>query len=191
MVKAFAESKGFTVQWARRQRAKNTGEWQSFLAERSADGTPVQGVAASSVAVLRAPLSELERAQYSKEAAWSTYTKALKLAQEFTGTDLAARAALNRAVREAQRAYEQAADYEKEQAIEAVRWVAIGKVEGIRSAFGQLGEVVQNLRTTIAGAMPAEMRPAFYQAFDASRPAWNEGVRRVDDYIQTLLPCPV
>lgn len=190
MVKAFAEANGYTVQWARRQRAKNTGEWQSFLAERARGGTPVQGVAAS-VAVLRSPATELERAQYSKEAAWQTYTNALKLAQEYRGNDLAARAALNRAVREGQRAYEGAADYEKQQAIEAVRWVPIGKVEGIRSTFGQLGDVVQNLRTTIAGAMPAEMRPAFYKAFDASRPAWNEGVRRVDDYIQTLLPCPV
>lgn len=189
MVKAFAEANGYTVQWARRQRARNTGEWQSFLAARSSGGTPVVGAAA--VGVLREPLTELERAVMSKEGAWQTYTHAMKLAQDFSGSDISARAAVNRALREAQKAYQDAADYEKKQAIEALRWVPIGKVEGIRTACGQLAEVVQNLRTTVAGSMPAEMRPAFYKAFDASRPAWNAGVKIIDDYILTLLPCPV
>lgn len=187
LVRAYAEAHGHTVQWARRERKKETAGWQSFLASRAAGGAPV----AAAVNVLRTPMTELERAEFSKDAAWTTLQQALAAAQGYKGGDYATMSALNRAVREARATYEAAAKYEKQQSIEAMRWVPIGKVEGIRSALPQLSEVVQNWRTTIAGRLPAEMRPAFYRAFDESRPAWNEGVRRVDDYIQTLLPCPV
>lgn len=187
MVKAYAEANGFTVQWARRQRAQNTGGWQSFLAAR-AGGLRAYG---QQPAAAQEPLDELDRARYSKDAAWQTLQQATATAASYKGGDVATMAALNRAMREARRTYEDAAKYEKAQAIEAVRWVPIGKVEQLKTALPRLSEVVQNFRTTIAGQMPAEMRPAFYKAFDACRPAWNEGVRRVDDYIKTLLPARI
>lgn len=187
LVKAYAKAHGHTVQWARRERKNETTAWKSFLASRCTGGAPVS----AAVNIPREPMSELERAEYSKNAAWATLQQALAAAQAYQSGDVATMSALNRAVREARATYEAAAKYEKNQAIEAMRWVPIGKVEGIRSALPQLSEVVQNFRTTIAGRLPAEMRPAFYRAFDESRPAWNEGVRRVDAYIVNLLPAPV
>lgn len=188
LIKAYAAAHGCTVQWARRERKKNSQAWQGFLAERR--GSSVNNAQpADSVAFMpKQNIEELERARLSKESAWQALQQATTIAQSYAGEDVATLAALNRAVREARKTYEDASKYEKAQAIEARRWVPISKVEGMRCALPQLTEVVQNFRTAIAGKMPAEMRPAFYAAFDACRPAWNEGIRRVDDYITTLLP---
>jgi len=96
--------------------------------------------------------------------------------------------ALNRAAKEAREVYERACKHAAAAQVEAQQWVSVSSVASIRSAMQQLEDVVQNWETTLAGELPDSMRPAFHKAFQASRPAWNQGVRALDAYIQTLLP---
>lgn len=91
-------------------------------------------------------------------------------------------------MKEARATYEAACKHETALALEAQRYIPISRVAEIRAVLPQLTDVVQNLRTNIAGRLPDEMRPAFYAAFDAVRPAWNAGIDRVDAVLQALLP---
>lgn len=181
-VRAFAEYLGKSVQWARKLKRENSKEWREFSAP------PVQ---APAPVVYRAHGADddLSRALEAKERAWQLFCRAGDAAASCDG-DLVQQVALNRAAKEARDAYEKACKHAAACQIEAQRWVSIERVAAIRDALGQLADVVQNWETTLAGALPDDMRPAFHDAFQRGKPAWNEGVKKMDDYIQTLLPVP-
>ena len=180
-MQAFAKHLGKSVQWARKLKRENSKEWQEFC----------QPASAPRVEVVRAHGADddLSRALDAKERAWMLFTRAADAAAACDG-DMVQQVALNRAAKEAREVYERACKHAAACQIEAQRWVSISQVSAIRDALGQLADVVQNWETTLAGALPDDMRPAFHDAFQRSKPAWNGGVKKVDDYIQTLLPVP-
>ena len=182
-VQAFAAHLGKSVQWARKLKRENSQEWQEFIAVAPVKPEPVP--------VLRAHGADddLSRALDAKERAWMLFIRAADAAAACDG-DMVQQVALNRAAKEAREVYERACKHAAACQIEAQRWVSISQVSAIRDALGQLADVVQNWETTLAGALPDDMRPAFHDAFQRSKPAWNGGVKKVDDYIQTLLPVP-
>ena len=182
-VQAFAAHLGKSVPWARKLKRENSKEWQEFIAPAPVKPEPVP--------VLRAHGADddLSRALDAKERAWMLFTRAADAAAACDG-DMVQQVALNRAAKEAREVYERACKHAAACQIEAQRWVSISQVSAIRDALGQLADVVQNWETTLAGALPDDMRPAFHDAFQRSKPAWNGGVKKVDDYIQTLLPVP-
>lgn len=182
-VRAFAERMGCSVQWARKLKRENSKAWQEFCKP------PV--VKPERVEVFRAHGADddLTRALDAKERAWMLFTRAADAAAACDG-DMVQQVALNRAAKEAREVYERACKHAAACQIEAQRWVSIDRVSAIRDALGQLADVVQNWETTLAGALPDEMRPAFHDAFQRGKPAWNSGVQQVDAYIQTLLPVP-
>lgn len=184
-VRRFAEHIGKSLQWARKLKRENAVEWQEFC--KPAAAAPV----VRQVEVLRADSAQddLERAKEAKEMAWRLLCRAAAAAEQHDG-DLTQQVALNRATREAREVYEKACKHAEKAHVTAQRWVSIETVAAIRDAMGQLADVLQNWETTMAGALPDEMRPAFHDAFQKGRPAWNAGVRKVDDYIQSLLPVP-
>ena len=184
MVRAFAEHLGKSVQWARKLKRENAKEWQVFSA-RKAEAPVVP----PPVEVVRAPADDLQRAVDAKERAWQMFCRAAEAAEKGSEV-LVEQVALNRAAKEAREVYEKACKHAAAALVEAQQWVSIERVASIRAAMRQLEEVVQNWETTLAGAMPDSMRPAFHKAFQESRPAWNQGVRALDSYIQTLLPVP-
>lgn len=183
-VKAFAEKIGKSVQWARKLKRENAKEWQEFCAAATA---PPQ----DPVPVLRQHGAEddLARALEAKENAWRLFNRSANAAAQCDG-DLVQQVALNRAAKEARDMYEKSCKHAAAAQIEAQRWVSIDRVAAIRDALRQLADVVQNWETTLAGALPDEMRPAFHDAFQKSKPAWNSGVQKVEGYIQALLPVP-
>ncbi len=197
MVQAFAKHMGCSVQWARKLKRDGNPEWLAFT---KADATPAPGTGARAASTTRgtgaatspasSAQSDLERALDAKERAWSLFCAASDNATEGAGLDLSQRVALARAVKEARDAYEKACKHAAAAQIEAQRWVSLERVAAIRDAMGQLGDVVQNWETTLAGFLPDEMRPAFHDAFQRAKPAWNAGVQSMDAYIQTLLPVP-
>lgn len=180
-MQAFAKHLGKSVQWARKLKRENSKEWQEFC----------KPACAPRVEVVRAHGADddLSRALDAKERAWMLFTRAADAAAACDG-DMVQQVALNRAAKEAREVYERACKHAAACQIEAQRWVSISQVSAIRDALGQLADVVQNWETTLAGALPDDMRPAFHDAFQRSKPAWNGGVKKVDDYIQTLLPVP-
>ncbi len=179
-VQAFARHLGKSVQWARKLKRENSKEWQEFCAPPVA---VVQRPVASSAQ------DDLGRAVEAKERAWQLFCRAADAAAACDG-DMVQQVALNRAAKEARELYERSCKQAEAAQITAQRWVSIEKVAAIRDALGQLADVVQNWETTLAGALPDEMRPAFHDAFTRGRPAWNRGVQAVENYIQTLLPVP-
>lgn len=180
-VLAFAESLGVSPQWARKLKRENSKEWQEFIAAPPVKPEPVVVLRSSSAS------DDLARAKEAQERAWVLFCRAADAAERHDG-DMVQQVALNRAAKEAREVYEKACKHAARQQIEAQRWVSIERVAAIRDAMSQLADVVQNWETVLAGALPDEMRPAFHDAFQKSQPAWNSGVRKVDDYIQTLLP---
>ncbi len=182
-VQAFAAHLGKSVQWARKLKRENSKEWQEFITPAPVKPEPVP--------VLRehGADDDLSRALDAKERAWMLFTRAADAAAACDG-DMVQQVALNRAAKEAREVYERACKHAAACQIEAQRWVSISQVSAIRDALGQLADVVQNWETTLAGALPDDMRPAFHDAFQRSKPAWNGGIKKVDDYIQTLLPVP-
>lgn len=180
-VKAFAEKIGKSIQWARKLKRENSVEWQEFCkptVEVRSEPEVLRSTSAS---------DDLARAKEAQERAWVLFCRAADAAERHDG-DMVQQVALNRAAKEAREVYERACKHAARQQIEAQRWVSIERVAAIRDAMSQLADVVQNWETVLAGALPDEMRPAFHDAFQKSQPAWNSGVRKVDDYIQTLLP---
>lgn len=182
-VQAFARHLGKSVQWARKLKRENSKEWQEFSKPAPAPAPRVEVVRAHGAD------DDLSRALEAKERAWMLFTRAADAAAACDG-DMVQQVALNRAAKEAREVYERACKHAAACQIEAQRWVSVGRVSAIREALGQLADVVQNWETTLAGALPDDMRPAFHDAFQRSKPAWNGGVKKVDDYIQTLLPVP-
>ena len=181
MVRAFAEHLGRSLQWARKLKRENSAEWQAFCARKP------EPARAAPVEVVRAPADDLQRAVEAKERAWAMYCRAAEAAERGSEV-LVEQVALNRAAKEAREVYERACKHAAAAQVEAQQWVSVSSVASIRSAMQQLEDVVQNWETTLAGELPDSMRPAFHKAFQASRPAWNQGVRALDAYIQTLLP---
>jgi hypothetical protein len=185
-VRAFAAHLGKSVQWARKLKRENAAEWQAWNARRVEVAAPPP---VKEVEVLRAPDDDLQRAVAAKERAWHMFCKAAEAAEQGSSV-LVEQVALNRAAKEAREVYEKACKHAAAALVESQQWVSIERVASIRAAMRQLEDVVQNWETTLAGALPDSMRPAFHRAFQESRPAWNQGVRALDSYIQTLLPVP-
>lgn len=181
MVRAFAEKLGKSVQWARKLKRENAPEWREFCSHRAAP--PV----VREVEVIRQPVDDLQRAIDAKERAWVMFCRASEAAEKGSEV-LVEQVALNRAAKEAREVYEKSCKHAAAALVEAQQWVSIERVASIRAAMKQLEDVVQNWETTLAGALPDSMRPAFHKAFQETRPAWNNGIKAVDSYIQTLLP---
>ena len=186
-VQAFARSIGKSVQWARKLKRENAQAWQEFCAAPKVE--EAAPVAAPSVFRASSADDDLRRAVEAKERAWQLFCRAADAAAACDG-DMVQQVALNRAAKEARELYERSCKQAEAAQITAQRWVSIERVAAIRDALGQLADVVQNWETTLAGALPDEMRPAFHDAFTRGRPAWNRGVQAVENYIQTLLPVP-
>mgnify|MGYP003299572811 CR=1 FL=1 len=181
MVKDFAEAHGITVQWARKLRKRNAPEWVTFC-------TGPKETAAEVPEGAPGPENELERAKRAMDMAWVLYERSAAAAEKGARVTVD-QIALNRAAKEARDAYDKACKQHAAAQISAGQWVSVERVAAIRSATRRL-EDVQNFQTVLAGKLPEEMRPAFHRAFESARPAWNDGVRAIDDYIQTLLPVP-
>lgn len=192
-MRAFAESIGKSVQWARKLKREGAPQWQAFLAAQvagSAEVLPqVRGGGVSAALPLPSPDEDLKRALEAKHRAWVIFDRSAAAAERGSSV-VVEQVSLNRAAKEARDAYEKACKHAAAAAQAAGQWVGIDRVAAIRSAIRQLEDVVQNWETSLAGQLPDDMRPRFHEAFAASRPAWNKGVRRVDEYISTLLPMP-
>lgn len=193
LVKKYAAEHHCSVQWARRMRARKSPEWVSFCAGRKVEAVrpPKKRVpeVKAEVPPTSGELSDLARAELVKGQSWSMLQAAVEAATA-TDVDPIDRVALNRAVLQARKQYEDACKHEKQLAIEARRWVSLADVAAIVGALGRLSEVLATWEVVLSGYMPEEMRPAFADAYERAMPTWNEGIASLDDYIQAHLPVP-
>ena len=181
LAREFARRFGCTVQWARKLEKKgNDPRFEDFRRSwRLAEPVRVTE---------REPGSELERARRAKQIAWAMLERAGQ-ASLADGADAAAQAALNRAWLLARDAYAKAERHAHDMEVQARLWVSVNDVNAIRSALQTLSEHVRSWRQCIAGRLVDRHRDEFYRAFDESMDDWNEGLRKVDVYIESLLPC--
>lgn len=188
-VRAFALHIGKSVQWARKLKREDSPEWQAYLARQASGADPAPPAETPAPASMHSPMDDLRRALEAKDRAWVIFDKAAKAAENGSKV-LVEQVALNRAAKEARDAYEKACKHAAQAQQEAQQWVSVDRVASIRAALRQLEDVVQNWETTLAGLLPDDVRPKFHEAFTAAKPAWNQGVKTVNDYINTLLPVP-
>ncbi|MBQ7023032.1 MAG: hypothetical protein IJN29_05585 [Akkermansia sp.] len=193
LVKKYAAEHHCSVQWARQMRARKTPEWVSFCAGRKVEATAPLRVAKSPKKKpsegTGGEQSDLERAVLVKAQSWAMLQAAVEAATA-TAVDPIDRVALNRAVLQARKQYEDACKHERQLAIEARRWVSLADVAAIVGALGRLSEVIATWEVVLSGYLPSEMRPAFADAYEKAMPTWNEGIAALDDYIQAHLPVP-
>ena len=189
LVKKYAAEHHCSVQWARQMRARKSPEWVSFCAGRKSERAVKPKAVKAEVPPPSGELSDLARAELVKGQSWAMLQAAVDAA---TGSDVDPidRVALNRAVLQARKQYEDACKHEKQLAIEARRWVSLADVAAIVGALGRLSEVLATWEVVLSGYMPEEMRPAFSEAYERAMPTWNEGIAALDDYIQAHLPVP-
>ena len=173
-VRALAKAHGKTERWARKQREKNTPIWQEFC-----EGQQVRSPAKREEdAQERTDLEKAELICTEAWAAWQGMNGLLNGALKDPGKqDIIP--ALARATREHREALLRAAGL----------WIPVERVMAIRTHLKPLGSVIEKLEVTIAGRLTPENRHEFYQAFEAAMPEWNAGIRKMDEYITSLLPC--
>ena len=189
MIKELAAREHKTVQWARGQRRKGTPLWRAFVETKSNPATDITVPESSAPLPDPAPAdAELARARWMSASAFDALRRAEAAARHYE-SDPAMMVTAGRALREARRIYEDATRHQKRLEIEAQQYIPLAAVRDIRAAMARLAEVVQQFRIRIAGRLPQEMRSAFYAAFDEARAGWNDGIRAIDTYIESLLPC--
>ena len=183
-VRALAKAHGKTERWARKQREKNTPIWQEFC----------EGQQVASPAKREEPDTErtdLEKAELICTEAWTAWqgmNGLLNGALKDPGKqDIIP--ALARATREARKQWEDATKHREALLRAAGLWIPVERVMAIRTHLKPLGSVIEKLEVTIAGRLTPENRHEFSQAFEAAMPEWNTGIRKMDEYITSLLPC--
>ena len=189
MIKELAAREKKTVQWARGQRRKSTPLWRAFVETKSNPATATAEPPPAAPLPDAAPAdAELSRARWMSASAFDALRRAEAAARHYE-SDPAMMVTAGRALREARRIYEDATRHQKRLEIEAQQYIPLAAVRDIRAAMSRLAEVVQQFRVRIAGRLPQDHRAAFYAAFDEARAGWNDGIRAVDTYIESLLPC--
>ena len=96
---------------------------------------------------------------------------------------------LARATRESRKQWEDATKHREALLRAAGLWIPVERVMAIRTHLKPLGSVIEKLEVNIAGRLSPENRHEFYQAFETAMPEWNTGIRKMDEYITSLLPC--
>lgn len=183
LVRAFAEARGCSVQWARLCRREKRPEWLAFVSDKA--------VPAAVAAVEASPADDLSRAREMKEKCWSCWQKAEALVTVAARREDAADVlpSLLRAVREARKAYEAAQIYERKVGKDSGRYIPVEAVAGIRAAAGQLADVLGALPDEVASRVPEDQRVAVYAAVQGARKGLNAGLERISDYIYSIAPC--
>lgn len=188
IVKALSREYGYTERWARKQREKNTQIWQDWCANKTVPGSSKP---ASSTQARPRKESDLDRARMVCTEAWRAWKGLNKLLSDAM-EDPAKQdviPAIARAVRESRKAWEDATKHKETLLKSAGLWVPVERVKAIRTELKPLGGVLERLEVSIAGRLPPENRHEFYRAFELSLPEWNEGIERMNLYIESLLPC--
>lgn len=183
-VRALAKAHGKTERWARKQREIQTPIWQEFCEGQQVAGPEKREESPTE----RTDLEKAELICTEAWAAWKGMNGLLNGALDDPGKqDIIP--ALARATREARKQWEDATKHREALLRAAGLWIPVERVMAIRGHLKPLGSVIEKLEVTIAGRLTPENRHEFYQAFEAAMPEWNTGIRKMDEYITSLLPC--
>ncbi len=190
-VRALAKAHGKTERWARKQREKNTPMWQEFC-----EGKQVASPAKREDAQERTDLEKAELICTEAWAAWQGMNGDFIMAftlqirqKKLLGKTVLDIPSLARATRESRKQWEDATKHREALLRAAGLWIPVERVMAIRTHLKPLGSVIEKLEVNIAGRLSPENRHEFYQAFETAMPEWNTGIRKMDEYITSLLPC--
>lgn len=186
-VRALAKAYGYTERWARKQRERKTDVWRDWCAGHSVQ--PVDGVRAERELSVgeESDLKRAEKVCAEAWVAWEGMNELLRIAMaDPDQQDVIP--AIARAVRESRKAWEDATKHREALMKSACLWVPVERVKAIRAELKPLGGVLEKLEVSIAGRLAPENRHEFYRAFEASVPEWNEGITKMNGYIERLIP---
>lgn len=188
-IRALARAHGKTERWARKQRERNTQIWNDF-----GEGLKIElptTLQTDREKKEKNCESDLTRAECVCGEAWKTWegmnvllTAALK---DESKQDIIP--ALARSAREARKQWEDATKHKEALLKASGLWIHVDRVTAIRAHIKSLSSVFSGLEVSIAGRIDPQNRHEFYRAFSESMPEWNNGVRKIDEYITSLLPC--
>ncbi len=174
----FAQLHGYAARTARAHRARKSDEWLAFLRGKRKASV----IAVTSPDVLRS--RELTEAAYSQ---WRELSD--KHSNQIAMSGDRNIAILERAVGMAQKRYHEAVlKYEDLQKARGLM-IPAERVRALRRELEPLAELILQLESNIAGRLPEHMRLEFAACFKSVVPAWNEGIKAKDAFIEELLGC--
>ena len=172
-IRRYMEVTGLSERTARLDRAQDNARWREVQAESPP------------------PRDEVANAEQVVRESWEQWTlisaRHAEALERGSGADTVAN--WNRAVSLAQQRYDTACKNLAQAQQRARSMVPKERVEAVRGTVERLGNVFQNLKNEIATRLPESHRAAFFDAFNASMPAWNECITRIDKHIESLLKC--
>lgn len=177
-VRAFAAALGIAERTARNYRRENRPEWcewrrrQGLVAYDSGAGGGSAG-------------DEVERAVNARESAW----KALVRLQEACVTAEAGQLpVLIRAAADARKAWEAACRHADAAAEAAGRLIPVQVVRRLQAELmPPLGQALRSWEHRMAGLLPPEVRPLFFNAVRAERPVLDARIKAIDERVEGLL----
>lgn len=192
-IRALARAHGKTERWARKQRQIGSDVWREFCDGQKIDGAALDLAEKEQRQGARSidQDTDLEKSERVCVAAWSAWEGMDKLltASLHDPDKQDVIPSLARAVRESRKQWEDATKHREALLRAEGLWIPVERVMAIRTHLKPLGAVIDKLEVSIAGRLSPENRHEFYQAFESAMPEWNAGVRKMDDYVRSLLPC--
>lgn len=195
LIRDFAAAHGCSVRTARNYRCDpRTGqpreEWLSWLRSKGRRAAAEVGVP-KIVGLATVPMNELEKARTARDRAFENLQELQSAADRARRDGDDARIALmTRAVRDAQRSWEQASAYADKMAERAGVMIPVENVRALqRQMIDPLGMLVRGLKEQIASHIPPQHRPSYYRAFDAVIPTFNTRLSELDKNLERLLIC--
>lgn len=176
-VRGFAAAMGIAERTARNYRRENRPEWREWRMKRglvAADGGA--GVVAG---------DEVVRAEAAREAAYVAL-------ERLNGACAVAEAdqlpVLIRAAADARKAWEAACRHAEAAAVDAGRLIPVRVVRALQAELvPPLAQALRSWEHRVAGVLPPEMRPAFFNAVRAERPVLDARIRGIDERVEGLL----
>lgn len=195
LIRDFAAAHGIALRTARNFRCdpktkSPRQEWVDWLRSkgrlaRAPGGSPTNEPPAT------VPMNELEKSRVARDRAFENLQELQNAAVRARQAGDDSRIALmTRAVRDAQKCWEQASAYADKMAERAGVMVPVENVRAVqRQMVEPLGAIVRGLKEQIAAHLPPAARPAYYRAFSAVIPQFNAQLAALDKTLERLLIC--
>ena len=174
-IRAFAAAQGIAERTARNYRKEGRPEWREWCSRRGVSAVS-EGAGVG---------SEVERAEAVREAAYAALERLNGACATAPPEQLPV---LIRAAADARKAWEAACRHAEEAGVNAGRLVPVKVIRAMQSELvAPLGQALRAWEHRMAGLMPPEVRPLFFNAVRSERVVLDARIKAIDERVEGLL----